>query len=182
MGGFGLLGLISFVIGAIFGLASSLFLKYFRSFTHNAINQAVILLSFAYISYIVSELFHESGIISLLVCGIFQAHYAFYNLSTLGQHASYVIFQFISFFMEAFVFIYLGFSFFSFSEMRWCPSLIVIEIFVIMIGRFIAVVGLLAFLRIFKYDSGLSFRQQIFIWFAGMIRGAIAFGLVLKID
>lgn len=51
-----------------------------------------------------------------------------------------------------------------------------------MAGRFVAVVGLLLFLKIFKFDSKLNFKQQIFIWFAGMIRGAIAFGLVLKID
>lgn len=84
------------------------------------------MISFAYISYVTSELLHQSGIISLLVCGIAQAHYAFYNLSSLGQHASYVVFQFISFIMEAFVFIYLGFSFFTFTELRWCPSLIII--------------------------------------------------------
>lgn len=158
LGGFILLGVVSFLIGAAFGLASSLFLKYFRSLTHNPINQAVILLSFAYISYITSELLHESGIISLLVCGIVQAHYSFYNLSSLGQHASYVIFQFISFFMEAFVFIYLGFSFFSFSGLRWCPKLIMMEIGVIMVGRFIAVVGLLIFLKICKFDSKLNFK------------------------
>ena len=140
------------------------------------------MVSFAYMSYILSELFHESGIISLLTCGIVQAHYSFYNLSSMGQHASYVIFQFVSFCMEAFVFIYLGFSFFSFGKLRWCPKLIAIEIGVIMIGRFVAVVGLLLFLKICRYDSKLTLRQQIFVWFAGMIRGAIAFGLVLKID
>lgn len=38
LGGFIMLGLISFLIGAVFGFASALFLKHFRSFTHNAIN------------------------------------------------------------------------------------------------------------------------------------------------
>lgn len=83
--------------------------------------------------------------------------------------------------MEAFVFIYLGFSFFTFSELRWCPKLIIVQILVIMVGRFIAVVGLLKVISC-CYDSKLSLKQQVFIWFAGMIRGAIAFGLVLKID
>jgi NhaP-type Na+/H+ or K+/H+ antiporter len=157
-GGFILLGAVSVLIGAVFGFATALFTKHFRSLSHNAINQAVIVLCFAMVSYVVSELFHESGIISLLVCGIVQAHYAYYNLSSLGQHASYVIFQFISFFSEAFVFIYLGISFFSFGDLKWCPMLILIEIFVIMIGRFIAVMGLLLFLKLCKYDSGLSFK------------------------
>jgi sodium/hydrogen exchanger-like protein 6/7 len=100
----------------------------------------------------------------------------------MGQHASYIIFQFLSFLAEAFVFIYLGLSFFSFGDHKWCPKLIIMQVFVIMIGRFIAVIGLLGLLKLCKYDSGLSFKQQIFIWFAGMIRGAIAFGLVLRID
>jgi NhaP-type Na+/H+ or K+/H+ antiporter len=60
--------------------------------------------------------------------------------------------------MEAFVFIYLGFSFFTFTELRWCPTLITVEILVIMVGRFIAVVGLLIFLKICKFDSGLTFK------------------------
>lgn len=157
-GGFLLLGAISVLIGVFFGFATALFMKYFRSLTHSAINQAVVILCFAWISYVTSELFHESGIISLLVCGIVQAHYAYYNLSGLGQHASYVIFQFLSFMAEAFVFIYLGISFFSFGDLKWCPKLIIIEIFVIMIGRFIAVVGLLGVLRLCKYNSELTFK------------------------
>lgn len=28
----------------------------------------------------------------------------------------------------------------------------------------------------------MSFKELIFVWYAGMIRGAIAFGLVLRID
>lgn len=28
----------------------------------------------------------------------------------------------------------------------------------------------------------MTFKQMIFVWYAGMIRGAIAFGLVLRID
>lgn len=91
-GGFFLLGAVSILIGAVFGFATSLFTKYFRSLSHNAINQVVIILCFAMVSYVTSELLHESGIISLLVCGIIQAHYAYYNLSSLGQHASYVVF------------------------------------------------------------------------------------------
>ena len=36
-------------------------------------------------------------------------------------------------------------------------------------------------LRLCGYNSGLSIREIIFIWYAGMIRGAIAFALVLRI-
>lgn len=34
----------------------------------------------------------------------------------------------------------------------------------------------------FGYKSGLSIKDLLFISYAGMIRGAVAFGLVLRID
>lgn len=37
-------------------------------------------------------------------------------------------------------------------------------------------------LEIFGYKSGIRFKDLIFISYAGMIRGAVAFGLVLRID
>lgn len=157
-GNFVLLGAVSVLIGAVFGFASSSFFKYFRSLTHNSTASCVVLFSFAYMSYVFSELCHESGIISLLVCGIVQGHYTYYNLSSMGQQGSYTVFNFISFTMEAFVFIYLGTSFFSFGDLRWCPMLIFVEIVVIMIGRFVAVLGLLLLLRCCCcFDSKLTF-------------------------
>ena len=42
--------------------------------------------------------------------------------------------------------------------------------------------GLMGVARLFGYDSKIDLKELIFIWYAGMIRGAIAFGLVLKID
>lgn len=37
-------------------------------------------------------------------------------------------------------------------------------------------------MRLCGYDAKIPLKKQIFIWYAGMIRGAIAFGLVLRID
>lgn len=36
--------------------------------------------------------------------------------------------------------------------------------------------------RLFGYKSGLSLKDLLFIAYAGMIRGAVAFGLVLRVD
>jgi len=41
---------------------------------------------------------------------------------------------------------------------------------------------LLTFFRFFGYTSGLSLRDLFFIAYAGMIRGAVAFGLVLRLS
>lgn len=84
--------------------------------------------------------------------------------------------------MEGFVFIYLGVTLFSFGNLRWSFDLFIVLLFIIFFGRFIGTVGFVQLLQRCGLQSGLTFKQQIFIWFAGMIRGAIAFGLVLRID
>ena len=69
---------------------------------------------FAYMSYVVSELLELSGIIALLTCGLIMAHYTWFNLSRQGRHSSSVVFQFISYLAEGFIFAYLGLTFFAF--------------------------------------------------------------------
>jgi hypothetical protein len=49
-------------------------------------------------------------------------------------------------------------------------------------GRFIGTIGIIKFAELFGYKSGIRFRDLIFISYAGIIRGAVAFGLVLRID
>lgn len=137
---------------------------------------------FGYLSYVISESAHYSGIISLLTCGIAMAHYTWYNLSPQGKQSSFIVFQFLGYLTEAFVFAYLGLTFFSYSNYNWSPHLFLVELGVIMVGRLFGTMGLIGFLRLFGYQSGITFRELIFIWYAGMIRGAIAFGLVLRID
>jgi len=53
---------------------------------------------------------------------------------------------------------------------------------IVMVGRGFGSLGLMGLLRCCGYNHGLSIQELIFIWYAGMIRGAIAFGLVLRID
>lgn len=49
-------------------------------------------------------------------------------------------------------------------------------------GRFIGTIGIIKLCELFGYKSGIRFRDLIFISYAGIIRGAVAFGLVLRID
>ncbi|KAF2344723.1 Cation/H+ exchanger [Trinorchestia longiramus] len=65
-------------IGLIFGLVTALVT---RITTNVRVVEPLALLAFAYLSYLGAELFHFSGIISLIVCGLVQAQYAFQNIS-----------------------------------------------------------------------------------------------------
>jgi hypothetical protein len=50
------------------------------------------------------------------------------------------------------------------------------------LGRFIGTIGIIKVFELMGYKSGIRFRDLIFISYAGIIRGAVAFGLVLRID
>ena len=161
-------------------------MKKARSLTKTPVAECAIIFSLAYISYVVAEIVHFSGIITLLTCGVTMAHYGWYNLSPQGQTTSGVIFQFLGFLAEGFVFSYLGLTFFSYRFLPFSVSFISVMFFVVIIGRGLATMGLVSLLKLCGYEKGshspLTYNELAFIWSAGLIRGAIAFGLVLRID
>jgi NhaP-type Na+/H+ or K+/H+ antiporter len=149
----------SLIIGLLFGLASALVTKNYRAFSKKPILETTLLFCFAYLSYVVSEVVHASGIITLLITGIIMAHYSWYNLSELGKKSTYVVFEFLGYAMEAFVFGYLGLTFFSYASLQWSPELFIVELAIILIGRAAGVFGtMLLFSLCCGYKSGLSIK------------------------
>jgi sodium/hydrogen exchanger 8 len=92
------------------------------------------------------------------------------------------VFQFLGFAAEAFIFSYLGLTFFSYNKLKWSPQLFLAELLIIMIGRSFGTFGLVGLFKMLGIDHKISLKELTFIWYAGLIRGAIAFGLVLRID
>lgn len=88
----------------------------------------------------------------------------------------------IGFALEAFVFCYLGLSFFSFADKAWSWQFILLEGSICVIARMVGTVGLIQLMRLFTHKPSISIKEQFFICYAGLIRGAIAFGLVLKLS
>lgn len=112
-----------------------------------------------------------------------MAHYAWYNLSPQSKTTTSLAFGAIGFGAEAFVFAYLGLTFFSYASYEWSWQFFISEFFVIVIGRFLGIIGLLYGVSIlFGHKRELSFKEAMFLYCGGMIRGAIAFGLVLRLD
>lgn len=91
--GFLALGFFSILIGVLSGFASALILKHGRFLTRNPVIEVTLTFIFGNISYVVSELFHMSGIISLLTCGIVMAHYTYYNLSHQAKSGTTVAYE-----------------------------------------------------------------------------------------
>lgn len=178
-----LLGIFSLMIGALFGVMTALIMKKFRSFAQDASLECIILFSFGYLCYVTAEALHKSGIIALLTCGITMAHYTWYNLSPQGRQGTSLVFETISRAMEGFIFAYLGLTFFAYQEFMWSISLSACMVPIVIIGRFFSTVVLVKTLdTCCCYKSGIKTSEIWFMALSGMIRGAIAFGLVLKLD
>lgn len=164
--------------------------KYLRFLCHSAITETILLLIIAMITYYVSESFDFSGIISLLSCGIAMAHYTWYNLSPQGKTISSVTFSIFGSIAESLVFAYIGLCVFTYTKGEgvedddyyyWSVSFIGWMTLIVIFGRIAAVFTAHGLFYYCKKKKDVSLRELCFISYGGMIRGAIAFGLVLQI-
>ena len=184
-----MLGLVSMLIGLFGGIFSSILFKKCRFLTHSSITETLLIVIIAFITYMVSEAMAESGIITLLTCGITMAHYTWYNLSPQGKIVSSVAISITGSAAESFVFAYMGLCTFTYSKhdnapgkYPWSISFIGIMTAIIIVGRFIAVWTAHGLFKFCCKMKDVDVNELLFITYGGMIRGAIAFGLVLKID
>lgn len=90
--GFLLLGFFSIAIGLLLGVMSAFVLKNFRFLTKVPMIEVNLVFVFGYISYSLAELFHFSGIISLLVSGVMMSKYTWYNLSDQAKTVTSIAF------------------------------------------------------------------------------------------
>lgn len=186
LGQFLMLGVISLTIGVLFGFFTSFVFKYASFIRINAITETFLLFSFSLSSYFISDSIkiagiQMSGIISLLVCGIVQSQYTYYNLSPQGKQCSLLTSSFLGTAAEAGVYSYIGIALYSLIETWWSFEFIAAVFVIIVGGRIIAVFSTFYFFRLCFKKKTINFRELCFITYAGMIRGAIAFALVLKI-
>ena len=151
------------------------------------------MLGMGYLAYITAELFHWSGIISLIGCGLVQAHYAFKNISkksyttvkyfmkmlrySLLTKAIRHVSQLLNFSStsDCIIFLFLGIALVE-GPQYWHTGFTVWTITFTLICRFLGTYGL-TFLanrrRIRKINL-----QEMFIMAYGGLRGAVGFSLV----
>ena len=166
----------------------SLAFKHIRFLTATPIIETFLIFATCYIAYFVSDLIRlpngleMSGIISLLTCSIISAHYTYYNISPQGRMASTLSFSFMGEMAESAVYAYVGIALYSTIPTWWSWSFIFLQLAIIFGGRIIGVLGTFYTCRLCCKKKTIKFNELIFITYAGMIRGAIAFALVLKIQ
>ena len=182
VGSFLMMFFFSCFIGIGGGLLCSFLLKLLRRVHLNRVQETSLIIFFAFLTYLATEMLHFSPIIALLFCGIFMSHYAFYNLSFQAREESSIVSKILSNIAEGFVFTYLGLTSISISHDSFCIPFIILVFIFVLIGRFLAVYGIslllsLCRLKIFSFDMS----ERGITFFAGCIRGAIAFGLAISL-
>lgn len=171
----------SCILGILVGFICSIFLKYMKIFKLQRFQEISIIIIFAFISYTTAEILDLSAIISLLFCSISLSNYAFYNLSFPAREESCIVAKLLSSMAEAFVFTYLGLSFFTMAQSNYSLAFVLVEFFAITFARYSTVYILTGLTNMFS-DSPFTVGEKQLISIAGCIRGAIAFGLAMSFE
>jgi len=140
-------------------------------------------LGLACISYYVSELFHWSGIISLIGCGIVQAHYSFINITKNSLITIEYFTKMASSTMDSVIFLYLGMNLLGWGNYsQWCVHgpFVAWTLFFCLAVRFLCVFLFSLFLNRVLVKK-LNLKEQ-FIMAYGGLRGAVGFSLVISIQ
>ncbi|TRY63115.1 hypothetical protein TCAL_08230 [Tigriopus californicus] len=178
------LGLASFVtvacggllIGIIMGVLTALIT---RTTSEVRVVEPLALFGMGYLAYVTAELFHWSGIISLIGCGIVQAHYAFKNISKKSYTTVKYFIKMLSATSDCIIFLFLGIALVE-GPHYWHTGFVVWTISFTLICRFVGVYGL-TFLANRRRIRKVNLQEQ-FIMAYGGLRGAVGFSLVEMIN
>ncbi|KAL7631966.1 UNVERIFIED_CONTAM: hypothetical protein RMT77_017722 [Armadillidium vulgare] len=163
-------------IGIIYGILTALFTKWTSSVR---VVEPLAILALAYLSYLTAELFHFSGIISLIVCGLVQAHYSFYNISQKSYICVKYFTKMASATCDTIIFMFLGMVLVN-ENHKWNTAFVLWTNALCLIYRFISVFLLSALANVYRTKS-ITFEEQ-FISAYGGLRGAVAFSLAITMD
>eukprot|EP00824_Muranothrix_gubernata_P001575 TRINITY_DN11863_c2_g1_i1.p1 TRINITY_DN11863_c2_g1~~TRINITY_DN11863_c2_g1_i1.p1 ORF type:complete len:568 (-),score=120.96 TRINITY_DN11863_c2_g1_i1:66-1742(-) len=170
----------SFMIGLIFAVILALLTKNTNISKTTSIEVSMVIL-IAFMSYMIAEGLKFSGIVAILFCGIFSAHYALNNMSKRGAEVSVEVFHILAFLSETFVFIYLGAAMFTkHQDYHW--GLIAIALVALFVARACHIFPFAYMVNQSRHESfHIPFKNQFVMWYSGL-RGAIAFALSLEVS
>ncbi|KAK3811332.1 MAG: Sodium/hydrogen exchanger family-domain-containing protein [Benniella sp.] len=176
---------ISLMIGTIIGLIAALALKRTNIHLYPGLESCLIALM-AYASYFFSNSVHLSGIVSLLFCGITLKHYAYESMSLRSKRTTKSLFQVLAQLSENFIFIYLGLTLFTETDLDYKPAFILFTFIFICFSRYMAVFPLSSLINmvsvyVLKRSDTLSRPHQVMLFWAGL-RGAVAFALAASLE
>ncbi|KAL4302627.1 hypothetical protein GQ457_10G014200 [Hibiscus cannabinus] len=179
----------STMLGVFVGLVSAYTIKKLYFGRHSTDREFAVMMLMAYLSYILAELFYLSGILTVFFCGISMSHYTWHNVTESSRVTTKHTFATLSFVAETFIFLYVGMDALDIETWRFVndrpgTSIAVSSLLLalVMAGRaaFVFPLSYLANLANKSATGNISFRQQIIIWWAGLMRGAVSMALAYK--
>lgn len=166
------------LVGAIYGLLGA-FTSRFTS--HTRVIEPLFVFLYSYMAYLSAEVFHLSGIMSLIACGVMMRPYVEANIS----HKSYTTIKYFlkmwSSVSETLIFIFLGVSTVVGPHV-WNWTFVIVTVLLCLVSRVLGVIGLTYVINQFRIVK-LTKKDQFIVAYGGL-RGAIAFslGFLLKKD
>uniref|UniRef100_A0A8C2WCK3 Sodium/hydrogen exchanger n=1 Tax=Cyclopterus lumpus TaxID=8103 RepID=A0A8C2WCK3_CYCLU len=162
----------SFVMGAATGVVTFTKLHCFP------LLETALFFLMSWSTFLLAEACGFTGVVSVLFCGITQAHYTCNNLSAESNQRTKQLFEVLHFLAENFIFSYMGLALFTFQNHIFSPIFIVGAFTAIFVGRAFNIYPL-SFLLNLGRRHRIKGNFQHMMMFAGL-RGAMAFALAIR--
>ncbi|XP_042408862.1 sodium/hydrogen exchanger 2-like isoform X1 [Zingiber officinale] len=183
---FGYLFLTSTLLGAFGGLLSAYIIKKLYIGRHSTDREVALMMLMAYLTYMLAELLDLSGILTVFFCGIVMSHYTWHNVTEGSRITTKHAFATLSFIAETFLFLYVGMDALDIEKWRFVSSspgksvqISLILLGLVLVGRaaFVFPLSFLSNLTKKSPDDRIVLKQQVTIWWAGLMRGAVSIAL-----
>ncbi|KAJ8898651.1 hypothetical protein K2173_004685 [Erythroxylum novogranatense] len=186
LGNFVYLLTTSTLLGVAVGLLSAYMIKKFYFGRHSTDREVALMMLMAYLSYMMAEILNLSGILTVFFCGIVMSHYTWHNITESSRVTTKHAFATLSFISELFIFLYVGMDAMDIEKwtvVRKSPGTSIgvssLVFGLVLVGRAATVfpLSLVSNLARKSQDEKIGFKQQIIIWWAGLMRGAVSMAL-----
>lgn len=186
VGNFMYLLLASTLLGVFAGLLSAYIIKTLYFGRHSTDREVALMMLMAYLSYMLAELCYLSAILTVFFCGIVMSHYTWHNVTESSRVTAKHAFATLSFVCETFIFLYVGMDALDMEKWRVVSdspgtSLKVSSIILglILVGRaaFVFPLSFLSNLTRTSPFEKINLKQQVTVWWAGLMRGAVSMAL-----
>lgn len=186
VGNFFTLFITSTLLGVIVGLLSAYIIKKLYFGRHSTDREVALMMLMAYLSYLVAELFDLSGILTVFFCGIVMSHYTWHNITEKSRVTTTHTFATLSFISETFIFLYVGMDAIDIEKWMFISDspgksagVSAIMLGLVLLGRaaFVFPLSFLSNCTKKSKSDRIEFKQQITIWWAGLMRGAVSMAL-----
>ncbi|XP_019429135.1 PREDICTED: sodium/hydrogen exchanger 2-like isoform X1 [Lupinus angustifolius] len=186
IGNFLYLFLTSTLLGIVVGLFSAYLIKKLYFGRHSTDREIALMILMAYFSYMLAELLDLSGILTVFFCGIVMSHYTWHNVTENSKITSRHAFATFSLISEIFIFLYVGMDALDIEKWRFASNspwtlfgASAILLSLVLLGRAAFVFPLSFIANLFRKSRNdkIAFKQQVVIWWSGLMRGAVSIAL-----